>query len=132
MKIMKKRIITLAVLCLGIVTVATASQLIPKTNISETSKKQKEIVIEGVGVTKTVEATGDETIRIEGTNNKITITGACNAVKIEGVDNVVTVDEVKSISVEGTGNKVNYKKSSASEGKATTAVAGVNNKITKI
>ena len=48
MKIMKKRIITLAVLCLGIVTVATASQLIPKTSISETAKMQKEIVIEGI------------------------------------------------------------------------------------
>lgn len=96
------------------------------------SAQQKELVIEGVGVTKTIEATGDETIRIEGTNNKIIIKGSCNAIKIEGVDNVVTVDEVKSISVEGTGNKVNYKKTSAADGKVTTAVAGVNNKITKI
>lgn len=129
---MKKRIMTLAFLCLGIISIATASQLLPNHTISKTNEKQKEIVIEGVGISKTIKATGDETIRIEGTNNKITITGACNAVKIEGVDNVITVDDVKSISVEGTGNKVNYKKTSAADGKVTTAVAGVNNKITKI
>lgn len=133
MKIMKKRIIALTVLCLGIVTVATAAKLIPNTASEQKSDdKQKEIVIEGVGISKTIEATGDETIRIEGTNNKITIKGSCNSIKIEGVDNVVTVDDVKSISVEGTGNKVNYKKTSAADGKVTTAIAGVNNKITKI
>lgn len=96
------------------------------------SAQQKEMVIEGVGVTKKIEATGNETIKVEGTNNKITIIGSCNAVKVEGVDNVVTVDDVKSISIEGTGNKVNYKKTSAADGKVTTAVAGVNNKITKL
>ena len=94
--------------------------------------QQKEMVIEGVGVTKKIEATGNETIKVEGTNNKITIIGSCNAIKVEGVDNVVTVDDVKSISIEGTGNKVNYKKTSAADGKVTTAVAGVNNKITKL
>lgn len=96
------------------------------------SAQQKEMVIEGVGVTKKIEATGNETIKVEGTNNKITIIGSCNAIKVEGVDNVVTVDDVKSISIEGTGNKVNYKKTSAADGKVTTAVAGVNNKITKL
>lgn len=96
------------------------------------SAQQKEMVIEGVGVTKKIETTGNETIKVEGTNNKITIIGSCNAIKVEGVDNVVTVDDVKSISIEGTGNKVNYKKTSAADGKVTTAVAGVNNKITKL
>ena len=96
------------------------------------SAQQKEMVIEGVGVTKKIEATGNETIKVEGTNNKITIIGSCNAIKVEGVDNVVTVDDVKSSSIEGTGNKVNYKKTSAADGKVTTAVAGVNNKITKL
>lgn len=96
------------------------------------SAQQKEMVIEGVGVAKKIEATGNETIKVEGTNNKITIIGSCNAIKVEGVDNVVTVDDVKSISIEGTGNKVNYKKTSAADGKVTTAVAGVNNKITKL
>lgn len=96
------------------------------------SAQQKEMVIEGVGISQKVEAKGNETIRIEGTNNKITIIGSCNAIKVEGVDNVVTVDDVKSISIEGTGNKVNYKKTSAADGKVTTAVAGVNNKITKL
>ena len=96
------------------------------------SAQQKEMVIEGVGVTKKIEATGNETIKVEGTNNKITIIGSCNAIKVEGVVNVVTVDDVKSISIEGTGNKVNYKKTSAADGKVTTAVAGVNNKITKL
>lgn len=112
-----KKLLAIIVLCLGSLTV---------------SAQQKEIIVEGVGITKKIEATGDETIKIEGTNNKITVTGTCNAIKIEGVDNVVTVDDVKSISIEGTGNKVNYKKTSAADGKVTTATAGVNNKITKI
>jgi len=128
---MKKRFIALTVLCLGAASIAVAAQFNFNTN-STNINKQKEIVVEGVGITKKIEATGDETIRVEGTNNKITITGSCNAIKIEGVDNVVTVDDVKSISVEGTGNKVNYKKTSAADGKVITAVAGVNNKITKI
>lgn len=125
---MRKQVFALMILCLGITTVTFAvnSNLPVKTTI------QKEIVVEGVGVTKTIEATGDETIRIEGTNNKVTIKGSCNAVKIEGVDNSVTVDEVKSVSIEGTGNKVSYKKTSASDGKIVTAIAGVNNKINKI
>lgn len=125
---MKKRIIALAILCLGVASVAVAAQF----TTENTVQQHKEIVVEGVGITKKIEATGDETIRIEGTNNKITITGACNAIKIEGVDNIVTVDDVKSISIEGTGNKVNYKKTSAADGKLVTATAGVNNKITKI
>lgn len=112
-----KKLLAMMILCLGSLTA---------------SAQQKEITVEGVGVTKKIEATGDETIKVEGTNNKVTIIGACNAIKVEGVDNVVTVDDVKSISVEGTGNKVNYKKTSAADGKVTTAVAGVNNKITKI
>ena len=36
------------------------------------------------------------------------------------------------IDVEGTGNKVSYKKTSAADGKIVTAIAGVNNKINKI
>ncbi|UUV21829.1 DUF3060 domain-containing protein [Paenimyroides aestuarii] len=128
---MKKHLKIIAVIGLGIASLTT-SAMIPNTLSIKTEKHQKEIIIEGVGVTKTVEVTGDETIRIEGTNNKITIIGACDLIKIEGVDNVVTVDDVKTIQIEGTGNKVNYKKSSAADGKAKTSVAGVNNKITKI
>ena len=109
----------------GVALLSVAAQSIKNTGVEQTAT-QKEIVIEGVGITKTIEATSENNVRIEGTNNKITITGACNAIKIEGVDNVVTVDDVKSVS------KVNYKKTSAADGKLVTATAGVNNKITKI
>ncbi|SEI03020.1 Protein of unknown function [Paenimyroides aquimaris] len=127
---MKKILSVLTILCLGIISVD--AQIGSSSSVEKNTTTQKEIVIEGVGITKTVEATGDEAIRIEGTNNKVTITGACNTIKIEGVDNTVTVDDVKSVSIEGTGNKVNYKKTSAANGKLLTAIAGVNNKITKI
>ena len=123
-------LLAVAVLCLGIVSVD--AQISSTSSVENTTTTQKEIVIEGVGITQTIEATGNETIKIEGTNNKVTITGACNTIKIEGVDNLVTVDDVKSVSIEGTGNKVNYKKTSAANGKLLTAIAGVNNKITKI
>lgn len=126
---MKKQFLTIAtVLSIAFVTMATQNN----NTILMEQQQEKEIVIDGVGITKTIEAKGNETIRIEGTNNKITITGACNTIKIEGVDNVVTVDDVKSVSIEGTGNKINYKKTSATDGKIITATAGVNNKITKI
>lgn len=125
---MKKQVFALLVACLGFTTLSLATP----NNVPVKTTVQKEIVVEGVGITKTIEATGNETIRIEGTNNKITIKGSCNAVKIEGVDNVITVDEVKSVSIEGTGNKVSYKKTSAADGKIVTAIAGVNNKINKI
>ena len=130
---MKKRLFALTVLCLGLITITTASELVTSKKASNnTVTQQKEIKIEGVGVNHKIEATGNEIISIEGTNNKITIVGACYSIKVEGVDNFITVDDVKSISIEGTGNKVNYKKTSAADGKVTTAIAGVNNKITKL
>lgn len=126
---MKKKFLLGAIA--GVALLSFAAQSIKNIGIEQTAT-QEEIVIEGVGITKTIKATSENNVRIEGTNNKITITGACNAIKIEGVDNVVTVDDVKSVSIEGTDNKVNYKKTSAADGKLVTATAGVNNKITKI
>ena len=125
---MKKYLLIVGVLSLGVMSFTTFKS----DNSSKVIVLQDEILIEGVGITKTIEATGKENIRIEGTNNKVTIKGACSSIKIEGVDNAVTVDEVKSVSIEGTGNKVSYKKTSAADGKIVTAIAGVNNKINKI
>lgn len=125
---MKKYLLIIAAVAFG----SMAFTIPPHQNIeNKITITQDEIVIEGVGVVKTIETTGNETIRIEGTKNKISIVGACNAITIEGVDNVVTVDDVKTVTIEGTGNKVSYKKSSAAEGKLKSSVSGVNNKITK-
>lgn len=124
---MKKLILVYGIISFGLMSFTTIH---PINKFSE-FKLQDEIVIEGVGVIKTIETTGKETIKIEGTNNKITIIGACNLIKIEGVDNIVTVDDVKTVTIEGTGNKVTYKKTSNAEGKLKTSTAGVNNKIIK-
>lgn len=126
MKIMKKTILVLGILSWGLMSFST-SDISVENNTHKVM--QEEIVIEGVGVTKTIETTGKETIRIEGTNNKITISGSCNAIKIEGVDNIVTVDDVKTVTIEGTGNKVTYKKTSNSDGKVQSKIEGVNNSI---
>lgn len=126
---MKKIFLVLGILCLGLMSFST-SKIIKENNTYKIM--QDEIIIEGVGVTKTIETTGKETIRIEGTNNKITISGSCNAISIEGVDNIITVDEVKTVTIEGTGNKVTYKKSSNADGKVESKVEGVNNKIEKL
>lgn len=125
---MKKYLLIVGVLSLGIMSFTTYKTV----TTTKSMVLQDEILIEGVGISRTIEATGKENIRIEGTNNKITITGACNSIKIEGVDNIVKVDDVKTVTVEGTGNKVSYKKSSATDGKVKTTVSGVNNKIDKI
>src|SRR5690554_1691709 len=109
---MKKTILVLGILSWGLMSFST-SDISVENNTHKVM--QEEIVIEGVGVTKTIETTGKETIRIEGTNNKITISGSCNAIKIEGVDNIVTVDDVKTVNIEGTGNKVTYKEKSESD-----------------
>ena len=126
---MKNLISAIGILCLGLMSFK-AGEDFPTTD-STTHTVQEEIVIEGVGVNKTVETTGKETIRIEGTNNKITIVGGCTLIKIEGVDNTVTVDDVKTVNIEGTGNKVSYKKSSNADGNLKSSISGVNNKITK-
>ena len=123
---MKKTILVLGILSWGLMSFST-SDISVENNTHKVM--QEEIVIEGVGVTKTIETTGKETIRIEGTNNKITISGSCNAIKIEGVDNIVTVDDVKTVTIEGTGNKVTYKKTSNSDGKVQSKIEGVNNSI---
>lgn len=126
---MKKIISAIGILCLGLMSFKPVDVI--SASSRSTLRVQEEIVIEGVGVSKTVETTGKETIRIEGTNNKITIVGGCTLIKIEGVDNTVIVDDVKKVNIEGTGNKVNYKKSSNADGNLKSSISGVNNKITK-
>ncbi|HUH26076.1 MAG TPA: DUF3060 domain-containing protein [Flavobacterium sp.] len=126
---MKKGILILGICSLGLLSFNTPNSLSLKTTQEVI---QDEIVIEGVGVTQTIETTGKETIRIEGTNNKITISGSCHSIKIEGVDNIVTVADVKTVTIEGTGNKVTYKSSSNADGKLIIKIEGVNNKIEKL
>lgn len=126
---MKKMIAAIGILCLGLMSFKNTERFPGSSPTVITA--QEEIVIEGVGVNKTVETTGKESIRIEGTNNKITITGGCSLIKIEGVDNIVIVDDVKTVNIEGTGNKVTYKKSSNADGNLKSSISGVNNKIAK-
>src|SRR5690606_9721041 len=109
----------------GVALLSVAAQSIKNIGVEQTAT-QKEIVIEGVGITKTIEATSENNVRIEGTNNKITITGPLNAIKIQRVDHVVTVDDVDTVSILGPGIYVNYKRSSAVVGQLASATAGVN------
>src|SRR5690554_7405607 len=102
---MKKTILVLGILSLGLMSFST-SDIFVENNTHKIM--QDEIVIEGVGVTKTIETTGKETIRIEGTNNKITISGSCNAISIEGVDNIITVEDRKSTRLNSSHVRISY------------------------
>ena len=128
--IMKTKITAICIIAMGLFSFAIPNTTtVTKNAISMT---QDDIIIEGVGVVKTIDTTGKENIKIEGTNNKITLNGDCESIKIEGVDNIVVVNGVKTVTIEGTGNKVSYKKATGSDAKVKTSVSGVNNKITKI
>lgn len=88
-------------------------------------------VLEGSGEQSALDCDGG-TAQITGTDNQVTLSGACTLVKVEGSGNVVlaTMASKSAITVIGTGNKVSWK--APGEAKPRISSTGVGNSITRM
>ncbi len=67
----------------------------------------------GVDQTLVRECGGNDAIKLTGSNNQVSLYGDCGSLEVVGSGNVVHVDAIQSATVEGTDNKVFWKKGSA-------------------
>lgn len=112
-------------------------------------QQEKVISIEGIGNTRTIEAKGGETIKVEGADNKIVIHGNVgkliiegkgntvtghdvSMVKIEGANNMVTIGSVETVKIEGFKNHVHYNSTKNKSGKATVSTEGKDNMVMRM
>jgi hypothetical protein len=69
-----------------------------------------------------------EAISVDGTNQSITLTGACGALSVDGANNTVSVQQVESVASNGVTNTITYG-SNAKGGKPSIAVSGVSSAV---
>ncbi len=76
--------------------------------VSDTAKPE-EVVIEGVGLTRTVPCDGLD-VGVYGANNQIDLTGTCGQVVVHGDGHTVHVEDANTIAISGIGHTVNADK----------------------
>ncbi|KQT46044.1 hypothetical protein ASG47_13995 [Devosia sp. Leaf420] len=76
--------------------------------VSDTAKPE-EVVIEGVGLTRTVPCDGLD-VGIYGADNQIDLTGTCGQVVVHGDGHTVHVEDAATIAISGIGHTVNADK----------------------
>jgi hypothetical protein len=80
-----------------------------------------------VGTTADVDCADGKSLNVGGSNNKLTVSGACANVNVGGTDNTITFARVdKEITVVGLNNTITY-----SDGDPKVEDLGSNNKISK-
>ncbi|MFD2286895.1 DUF3060 domain-containing protein [Pedobacter petrophilus] len=90
------------------------------------------INVTGSGIDKTIEATGNENINIEGSSINVVITGNCNSIKVVGAAIRVKAQGVRNIRIQGADSGVTYTSSPNKNGKAISSVSGAASYVTKI
>lgn len=108
--------------------------IMPLISQAQTTNKEtsETINVVGSGITKTVEATGNENINISGSDINVTIIGACNTITVTGAAIKVRAQSVRTIRVQGADSGVAYKSSPNKNGKAISSVTGADAYVTKI
>ncbi len=81
-------------------------------------------------VRHTCDAAHARTVRVNGTDNRVILTGACDAVIVSGTDNDVKVESVGRIVVDGVDNKISYRQGLGGK-PPTVQKTGVDNKVFK-
>jgi len=80
-----------------------------------------------VGTTADVDCADGKSLNVGGSNNKLTVSGACANVNVGGTDNTITFARVdKEITVVGLNNTITY-----ADGEPKVEDLGSNNKISK-
>jgi hypothetical protein len=75
--------------------------------VTEVSFSDEVMTIDGMGGEQTFDCAGKEVV-VNGTQIALTLTGVCDTIEINGATNTVTVDAVRSLVINGLGNKVTY------------------------
>lgn len=95
-------------------------------------QESQTINVVGTGITRTIEATGNENINIEGSNINVVVTGNCNTIKATGASIKVKAQGVKVIRIEGVDCGVTYKSSPNKNGRATSSIVGAGSYARKV
>ncbi|WP_342375167.1 DUF3060 domain-containing protein [Myxococcus stipitatus] len=74
-----------------------------------TSRRGGSLELVDTGSTVTHDCGDGGTVEIVGSNNKVTLTGTCEAVEVTGSNNTVTVHTVRRIETTGSVNSVTWK-----------------------
>lgn len=62
------------------------------------------------GTTSAVDCADGKTLSVDGSNNKLTVRGRCEAVNVPGADNRITVERIdKALTITGFNNSVTYR-----------------------
>jgi hypothetical protein len=123
---------TLAVVAVGLAGCGSSSQdTNTPTATAGTSGAQIEIGntinYGSVGTTAEVDCADGKSLNVGGSNNKLTVSGACANVNVGGTDNTITFARVdKEITVVGLNNTITY-----TDGEPKVEDLGSNNKINK-
>lgn len=101
---------------------------------AQTANKEtaETINVSGSGITRTIEASGNENINISGSDINVVITGNCNTIIVTGAAIKVKAQSVKVIRIQGADCGVTYKSSPNKNGKAISSIAGAGSYATKI
>ncbi len=115
-------------------------------NVGESGVEVKSQPVEGTGaashgaisidgvervVHHACDATHARTVHISGSDNRVTLTGVCDAVVVSGTDNVVQVDGAGRIVVSGVDNTISYKQGKDGK-KPVVQETGVDNEVVKV
>jgi hypothetical protein len=82
----------------------------------------------GIGGQASHTCKAGEAISVDGTNQSITLTGACGALSVDGANNTVSVQQVESVSSNGVTNTITYG-GNAKGGKPSIAASGVSSVV---
>ena len=65
------------------------------------------VIVSGIGENRALECQ-DNTVTVSGMQNKLEITGHCDAVIVSGIENIIVVDSAATIGVSGFDNRVTF------------------------
>lgn len=62
------------------------------------------------GTTSAVDCADGKSLSVDGSNNKLTVRGRCEAVNVAGADNRITIERIdKALTITGLNNSVTYR-----------------------
>lgn len=128
MRNLKRMIALFALIILFVTPIITKAQN-SKVGTQETCET---ISVVGSSLNRTIEATGNENINIEGSSINVVITGNCNSIKVTGAGIKVKAQGVKVIRIQGADSSVTYTSSLNKNRKAISSVSGAASYVTKV
>jgi hypothetical protein len=75
--------------------------------VTDVNFSEEVITVDGMGGSQTFDCAGKNVV-VNGTQLDLTLTGICGTIEINGATNTITVDAVRSLVLNGLGNKVMY------------------------